>query len=262
LPPTSGCSKEFGHDEVNSTWAYSASLSEVPPCQRLVSDGPDVAPLMPSTGSPWPTWLPERTTSETGQDERRGCMSPDPQRRGRHPSYFKFPLHENCATTPQPSLVADGDCGIDVGNAATPWDCSTGCLAPFPDDRRHCLNASCLPLSSLKSDSQHGALRGIRGEGSPDSYRRPVAETIKVLSLAGELLCTLDGSAKLLPLRGIQFLIKAHTGIYVDCQELLNGTERLSDVPGVDARPLAEVRGPITLSLVKVTPLPRFGALV
>jgi len=94
--------------------------------------------------------------------------------------------------------------------------------------------------------------------------QRPVAETIEVVSLAGEVLCTLDGSAKLSTVLELKLLIQARTGICVACQELLNGTERLSDRPVVDdARPLAKMRGPITISVVRGTLAPlQFSDLV
>lgn len=146
------------------------------------------------------------------------------------------------------------------------------------------------PLPSCGADLQEGNLRDRRGESSPDPRRRhmaprclerksavaetsriaprcleresAVAETIEVLSLAGEVLCTLDGSAKRLTTRELKLLIKDHTGICIDYQELLNGDESLPDWPGKSARPLEDVSAPLTLTLVRSEPLPTFRAPV
>jgi len=103
------------------------------------------------------------------------------------------------------------------------------------------------------AESQEMTFGDRRGECSPDPRRRTISEPITVLSLAGGVLCILDGSAKLLTIRELTRLIKARTGICDECQELLNGTERVSEDRLSDARPLANGKGSITLTLVKKT---------
>lgn len=145
-----------------------------------------------------------------------------------------------------------------------------------------------LSLSSLGACSERGAHGGVprlqlpglgscpasqttresRGQHSPDPqrHRRSArasttagtdAGLIQVFSLTGDLLCTLHGSAKLLTLDELKFLIKEHTDIFVDYQELVHGHVILSDL---DARPFEHVEGPLSLTLVQRQPLPTFRA--
>jgi len=161
-------------------------------------------------------------------------------------------------------------------------------LSILKDDKGLHLKVPRWPLPSCGADLQEGILRDRRGESSPDPRRRhmasrclerksavsetsrmeptcleresAVAEAIEVLSLAGEVLCTLNGSAKRLTTRELKLLIKDHTGICIDYQELLNGEKSLPDWPGESARPLEDVSAPLTLTLVRSEPLPTFRA--
>jgi len=168
LPPTRHCSEEFV--TVNSTWEYSPALNEFDPSPRMVSHGSDVAPPIPSRDNPLPMWLPEFTRSEEGQNDRRGCQSPDPQQRGMHPSYFQLLQPETCTPPPQPSLAEDGDHVTDVANISIPRDCPPGHCMQAQDDQGPCLKVPCLPLSSFRadSDSKEGALCEGRCEGTPN----------------------------------------------------------------------------------------------
>jgi len=311
LVSNSGCSEERVHEDANMTSTVSARLVSKSGC------GEEHARV----GVNWPPQFTDLATSKEAQVDRRGCQSPGPRQRGRHPASSRVLQHENCegvlhanpvrdgkarsqfssdddlesrcstrlTSAPispcmsgsplhgecQSSGVEDSLCGLhgtDVVYTVAPRDHSPSPSTPAQDDKGLHLKVPRLPLSRLGDESQEGALRDRRGEHSPDprlrlpmtlvchELARTVPDTIEVHSLAGEVLCTLDGSAKLLTVRELKFLIKDRTGIFVDCQELLNGEERLPDWPVEDARPLVDVRGPLTLTLVRSEPLPTFRA--
>lgn len=174
------------------------------------------------------------------------------------------------------SNEATKTCRAALGESSLGASASAAEVYPqLPTQKDHAKTPQKLPrlqLSSLRAGLQEGVPRDRRGGHSPDPRRRPMddgegaANTITILSIAGEVLCTLDGSAKRSTTRELKFLIKDLTGILVDYQELLHEQERLLDWPCDGAchiaRPLMGVRGPLTLTLVKSEPLPSFRALI